>query len=159
MSFSPPLWLWWWWWWSSLCLHINTGTWEWWSTWSLTLPSNVLRICPMPRVPVITRLTFSSSAARISSTLGLPWTCFILPWSCNSREENKQTSTWNVGIHRISEQRKAQTSPRIRAVSPEPSLLVYTKYGCRRRLRQKFRPLATLVTSAWACQPIRLVPK
>ena len=34
--------------------------------------------------------------------------------------------------------------------SPEPSLLAYTKYGCRWRLRPKFTPQALLDTSAWA---------
>ena len=34
---------------------------------------------------------------------------------------------------------KAQASLRIHAVSPEPSLFAYIKYGRRRRIRLKFR--------------------
>ena len=82
----------WWWWWSSLCLHINTGTWEWCITWSLTLPRNVLRTCPIPRVPVIIKEAFSSSATRITSTLGLPWTCLIFPCSWKKRPEYESSS-------------------------------------------------------------------
>ena len=32
----------------------------------------------------------------------------------------------------------------------EPSLLVYTKFGCRRRLRPNVRPQGPLETSEWA---------
>ena len=39
---------------------------------------------------------------------------------------------------------KAQTSLRIRAVSPEHSLFAHIKYGSRRRVRPKFRHLAPL---------------
>ena len=39
---------------------------------------------------------------------------------------------------------KAQSSLRIRAVSPEPSLFAHMKYGSRRRLRLKTRHLALL---------------
>ena len=45
---------------------------------------------------------------------------------------------------------KDQASLRKCADSPDPSLLAYTNYGCRWRFRIKFRPLALLVTSAWA---------
>ena len=37
---------------------------------------------------------------------------------------------------------KDQARLRIRADSPDPSLLAYTKYGCRWRSRRKLRPLA-----------------
>ena len=39
---------------------------------------------------------------------------------------------------------KAQLSLRIRAVSPEPSLVAHMKYGSRRRVRPKLRHLASL---------------
>ena len=39
---------------------------------------------------------------------------------------------------------KAQASLRIRAVSPEPSLFAHIKYGSRRRVRPKYRHLASL---------------
>ena len=39
---------------------------------------------------------------------------------------------------------KAPASLRIRAVSPEPSLVAYMKYGCRQRVRRKIRHLAPL---------------
>ena len=38
----------------------------------------------------------------------------------------------------------AQASLRIRAVSPEPSLVAHMKYGSRQRVRQKIRHLAPL---------------
>ena len=37
---------------------------------------------------------------------------------------------------------KVKASLRIRADSPDPSLLAYTKHGCRWMLRQNYRPLA-----------------
>ena len=39
---------------------------------------------------------------------------------------------------------KAQASPRIRAVSPEPSLFAHMKQGSRRKVRPKIRHLAPL---------------
>ena len=39
---------------------------------------------------------------------------------------------------------KAQASLRIRAVSPEPSLLAHLEYGSKRRVRPKIRHLALL---------------
>ena len=39
---------------------------------------------------------------------------------------------------------KAQTSLRIRAVSPEPSLFALMKYGSKRKVRLKIRYLAPL---------------
>ena len=39
---------------------------------------------------------------------------------------------------------KVQASLHIRAVSPEPSLSAYMKYGSRRRVRPKIRHLARL---------------
>ena len=44
----------------------------------------------------------------------------------------------------------AQASLRICAVSPEPSLLAYTNYGCKGKFRVKIRPPASLDTSVWA---------
>ena len=44
---------------------------------------------------------------------------------------------------------KAQTSLRIRAVSPEPLLFAHMNYGSRRRVRPKIRHLAPL--DDWAC--------
>ena len=44
---------------------------------------------------------------------------------------------------------KAQTSLRISAVSPEPSLFAHMKYGRRRRVRPKIRHLAPL--DGYAC--------
>ena len=44
---------------------------------------------------------------------------------------------------------KVQASLRIRAVSPEPSLLAHTSNESRRTFRQKARPLAPL--NGWAC--------
>ena len=44
---------------------------------------------------------------------------------------------------------KAHTKMRIRADSPEPSLLTYTKYGCQCRLTLQFRSLLLLHTSVW----------
>ena len=44
---------------------------------------------------------------------------------------------------------KVQASLRIRAVSPEPSLLAHTSSGLRGTFRQKARPLAPL--NGWAC--------
>ena len=44
---------------------------------------------------------------------------------------------------------KVQASLRIRAVSPEPSLLAHTSSGSRGTFRQKARPLAPL--NGWAC--------
>ena len=46
---------------------------------------------------------------------------------------------------------KALMSLCICADLPEPSLLAYTKYGCRLRLRPKFRHIAPLETAARAC--------
>ena len=39
---------------------------------------------------------------------------------------------------------KAQASLRVRAVSPDPSLLAYMKYGSRQRIQPKIRHLAPL---------------
>ena len=44
---------------------------------------------------------------------------------------------------------KVQASLRIRAVSPEPSLLTHTSSESRGTFRQKARPLAPL--NSWAC--------
>ena len=44
---------------------------------------------------------------------------------------------------------KVQASLRIRAVSPEPSLLAHTSSESRGTFRQKARPLAPL--NGWAC--------
>ena len=44
---------------------------------------------------------------------------------------------------------KVQASLRIRAVSPEPSLLAHTSSESRGTFRQKARPLASL--NGWAC--------
>ena len=44
---------------------------------------------------------------------------------------------------------KVQASLRIRAVSPEPSLLAHTSSESRGTFRQKTRPLAPL--NGWAC--------
>ena len=44
---------------------------------------------------------------------------------------------------------KVQASLRIRAVSPEPSLLAHTSSESRGTFRQKDRPLAPL--NGWAC--------
>ena len=49
---------------------------------------------------------------------------------------------------------KAQASLCKCTGSPEPSLLAYTKYGCRLRHIPKFTPLVPLNTSAWAFQTI-----
>ena len=48
---------------------------------------------------------------------------------------------------------KAQTSLRICAVSSEPSLLAYRRYGSRGRLRAKTRPLAPLDASGRVFNP------
>ena len=44
----------------------------------------------------------------------------------------------------------AQASLHIYSKSPELSLIGHTNYGCRWRLRPKFRPLGLLDKSAWA---------
>ena len=49
------------------------------------------------------------------------------------------TRVWYLSHQRAA---KANANLRICADSPEPSLLAHTKYGCRRRLRPKIRPLA-----------------
>ena len=57
-------------------------------------------------------------------------------------------SARDFGTYHISEQDRRLCMASL-CDSPEPSLLAYTKYGCRWRLRPKFRPLALLNMSAW----------
>lgn len=68
---------------SFLFLQTRTGTCAWWRTWSLTLPNIVRLTEPKPRVPVIIKSTFSSSATRSISVLADPVVFFTSPWSYN----------------------------------------------------------------------------
>ena len=59
------------------------------------------------------------------------------------------TASSEFGTYRLCEQAKVQASLRIRAVSPEPSLLAHTSSESRGTFRQKARSLAPL--TGWTC--------
>ena len=62
---------------------------------------------------------------------------------------NISASAQDFNTYHIREQGKALGSLCTFTDLPETYLLVYMKYGCRWRLRPKFRPLALLDMSAW----------
>ena len=61
-------------------------------------------------------------------------------------EVDRVKRIWYLSLMRAA---KVQASLRIRAVSPEPSLLAHTSSESRRTFRQKARSLAPL--NGWAC--------
>ena len=58
--------------------------------------------------------------------------------------DSQRARTRNFDTNRICEQRRLRGDS-----APEPSLFAYTKYGSRWILGQKFRPLASIDTTAW----------
>ena len=74
----------------SYFLHTMTGHLAWWMMKSDTLPKMVLRIVPMPRVPITIMSAWNSSAARTIASPGFPYdTCIV------------QLLSWNVSKTRI----------------------------------------------------------
>ena len=78
---------------------------------------------------------------------------FIHFFSCDSAQNSilfyylgRAKRIWYLSPMRAA---KVQASLRIRAVSPEPSLLAHTSSGSRGTFRQKARSLAPL--NGWAC--------
>ena len=63
----------------------------------------------------------------------------------------------NKGTDKTVDGQAVPSEQRICTDMSEPWLLAYTKYGCRQRLRLKFRPLASLDISVWAF--IRVITK
>ena len=82
--------------------------------------------------------------------LTLNWITFsrhnygLMHWSARHLDRVKRI--WNLSPMRAA---KVQASLRIRAVSPEPSLLAHTSSESRGTFRQKARSLASL--NGWAC--------
>ena len=66
--------------------------------------------------------------------------------ACKRRQMGRAKRIWYLSPMRAA---KVQASLRIRAVSPEPSLLAHTSSESRGTFRQKARSLASL--NGWAC--------
>ena len=64
-------------------------------------------------------------------------------------QNNRWAQSSESGIYRLCVQRRFRLACRIRAVSPEPPLLVHTSSESRGTFRQKTRSLALL--NCWAC--------
>ena len=92
---------------------------------------------PTILVPLFFFFFLSLQLAKIKNLL--PQNCFNIPLGCVKR-------IWYLSPMRAA---KVQASLRIRAVSPEPSLLAHTSRESRGTFRQKARSLTPL--NGWAC--------
>ena len=89
-----------------------------------------------------TRNTEEQKAGLITKVSFMPW----LSWNVCIYYLDRVKRIWYLSPMRAA---KVQASLRIRAVSPEPSLLAHTSSESRGTFRQKTRSLALL--NCWAC--------
>ena len=123
---------------------------------------NVLSVLPNISLHRTTRDSVCNNEGKILLEICKSNNLFILNSGCGKDKEMgaftlKNTSTsipylsqlmrlWYLSHRRPA---KVQSSLRIRAVSPEPSLFAHMKYGSGRRVRPQIRHLAPL--DGWTC--------